>query len=101
MNNNENDLVVYVQCPHCKKGWYGKGMGIKQENGKITEYLIEGMNPTDLCKPLTCLNCGRMYTPVEDSKFDGEVGKWLIKTTSVLKEMNSFVARLLTTCTGK
>lgn len=65
--------VLYVKCPHCHTGWYGEYI-----SHSTTEYegydsipvfeslIIQGLNPTDLCRPIKCLACGREYLPIED-----------------------------------
>ena len=73
MNDN---IVVYTKCPHCHKGWYGKPIG-----GRL--YYIEGLNPTDLTKKVTCLNCHHDYVPADYAVV-----------------MDKFVAERLTTCKG-
>lgn len=68
----EDKEVVYLQCPHCKQGWYGKFLYKelnRDEYGVPTleSFVIQGLAPTDLTKELTCLNCGGKYTPLTNS----------------------------------
>lgn len=70
---NNNERVLYMQCPHCRKGWFGKVKDFKvgyKQNEKTQAYdefvekcVIEGINDTDICQPITCLNCGHEYIP--------------------------------------
>lgn len=107
-----NDTVVYLQCPHCKKGWYGKFLykETHQENEefKLDAYVIQGLAPTDLTKELTCLNCGTKYTPIEDymafkrtpDGIDFKSPIAPVPKDCELHEMTDWVAYLLTTCRG-
>ena len=105
----EDDTVVYIQCPHCKKGWYGKFLGTKShysEDGKhiLDEYMVQGWNPTNLTEPIHCLNCHKDYTVFEkEMVIDWENGEECIVykepcTTAI--RMPEFVAERLTTCVG-
>lgn len=100
-----DNLVVYVQCPHCKKGWYGKFLAIEEhydENGNeiVDKFIIEGLNPTDLTQPIHCMNCHNDYTILkhETHLYNGEV--LLEVNEGVFMVMEDFVARCLTTCKG-
>lgn len=70
--------VLYMMCPHCGKGWFGK---IKHEDKN--QVIIEGITDTDVTKEITCLNCGKKYTPIKTSC-----------------KMWDFVAQALTTVKG-
>lgn len=106
----EDDTVVYIQCPHCKKGWYGKFLGIKShynEDGKriLDEYMIQGWNPTNLTEPIHCLNCHKDYTVFEkemlmDGGSDDECIVHKEPYVTVMK-MAKFVAERFTTCVGQ
>ena len=74
----EDNRVLYMICPHCGKGWYGK-IKYKDENCVI----VEGLTDTDVTKEITCLNCWNKYIPIKDSLV-----------------MWDFVARALTTVKG-
>lgn len=63
--------VIYVGCPHCGKGWYGRFIStstrpLSQDPAiyELESLMIQGMNPTDLTKPIKCLNCGNTYQPI-------------------------------------
>ena len=65
----EDDTVVYVQCPHCGKGWYGKFLEYSDhwtdEGAHILDaFYIQGFNPTNITEPIYCLNCHKWYTPL-------------------------------------
>lgn len=105
----DEDTVVYVQCPHCKKGWYGKFLGVKDhwsEDGKhiLDEYMIQGWNPTNLTEPIHCLNCHKEYTVFNkvlemDFKTGEEYLAFKEPYVTVMR-MPEFVAERLTTCVG-
>ena len=65
--------VIYVQCPHCKKGWYAplikEELGTLQTGGKIEVFTahawVQGINPTDLRSEIECLNCHEHYVPMD------------------------------------
>ena len=106
----DTEDVLYMQCPHCGKGWYGRVKSYELEyfrnaDGSISDevmgpfgnmylknYIVEGLNDTDVTEELTCLNCGGKYTPI--NKIAGPTNG----TTSLMWE---FVAHGLTTVTGK
>lgn len=101
------DTVVYVQCPHCKKGWYGKFLNMdltSHEDGthRVDNYSIQGINPTNLTEPILCLNCHKYYTPLEKETYiDFEDGAEKVSSKGcVVKHMPEFVAERLTTCKG-
>ena len=73
-----NEDVLYMICPHCGKGWFGK---IKYKDDKYI--IVEGLTNTDVAKELTCLNCGQKYHPLN---------------TSIM--MWDFVAKAVTTVKG-
>lgn len=54
--------VLYMMCPHCKTGWFGK---VKYRGNNCV--IVEGLEDTDVTKELTCLACGHRYTPINDS----------------------------------
>lgn len=103
----EDDLVIYVQCPHCKKGWYGKFLGTKShynEDGKhiLDEYIVQGWNPTNLTEPIHCLNCHKDYTVFEKEIIleDGDECIVYKKPYAIVRKMSEFVAERLITCVG-
>lgn len=105
------DGVWYLQCPHCKKGWYGKLVRVTDHYDKdgqkiLDEFVIQGINPTNLTEPIYCLNCHKYYIPLEK-----EYTTWHDPKTSEIIEciqlmdcklyyMDEFVAKRLTTCQG-
>lgn len=93
----DNDKVLYIQCPHCKKGWYAPVLDIQTEtvDGEVivTHCYVQGLAVTDLRTELTCLNCGGKYTAVT-SEGTSSPGMTMMF-------MWDWVARLLTTCRGK
>lgn len=103
------DTVIYVQCPHCKKGWYGKFLGYKEHWNEhdvhiLDEYMIQGWNPTNLTEPIHCLNCHKDYTPLE-KEMTNEMGPYgevecIVYKDCELMQMPEFVAKCLTTCVG-
>lgn len=107
MRIDEDSQVVYIQCPHCKKGWYGKQLSekvsVNEDNHPvIEEFVVEGLAPTDITKPLICLNCGETYQPITHVEFDPNSVDYVVCNhdgTTVLR-MWDFVAYLLTTCKG-
>lgn len=93
--------VIYVKCPHCGTGWYGEFLHTTyKEDGKTLEsYMIQGINPTDISKPIKCLRCGKTYRPIQEGYKD-ENG---LLNVRVLRDfdmaiMDDFVAERLITC---
>lgn len=103
----ENNSVIYIQCPHCKKGWFGRELHVDVDTSvypaKLNQFIIEGLNPTDISKELTCLNCGHTYTPLAGVEFDERDYEWKAQASEGVTVTRTwdFVARLLTTCKGK
>lgn len=54
--------VLYMMCPHCKTGWFGKIKYV--ENNCV---IVEGLEDTDVTKEITCLACGNKYIPIKGS----------------------------------
>ena len=57
--------VIYVQCPNCKRGWYGERIDdftIKTADGSIVD--IQGT-----CH---CFHCNTDYTPVSERMLDDD-----------------------------
>lgn len=109
MRENDNDTVLYIQCPNCKKGWYGKVLDTDIDidyscgDATVNSIMVEGIAPVDVAKELTCLNCGHHYTPVDEVSWDFKNNTWSPYSyinNRVLK-MWEFVARFVTTCKGK
>ena len=106
------DNVVYVQCPHCKKGWFGELISYDVEwdykdSYIVKHFLIQGINPTELTEPIHCLNCHKEYTPLAKTIKPPFKPEWpSIEMFSFqpkdcrVMEMWRFVAELLTTCRG-
>lgn len=106
---DNNDVVLYMQCPHCKKGWYGKVKYyeleyFKDKEGNVCDdvigpfgnmylksYIVEGLNDTDVTKEITCLNCGKPYTVI-NSLTGG--------TDDTTMLMDEFIAKAVTTVKG-
>lgn len=103
----EINNVIYIQCPHCKKGWYGRELHVDVDTGvfpaKLNQYIIEGINPTDISKELMCLNCGHHYTPLAGVEFDEKDYEWKVIPSEGVMAVRTwdFVAQLITTCKGK
>ena len=100
-----DDTVIYVQCPHCKKGWYGKLLDVKDHHdGNIhilDEFTISGINPTNLTEPIYCLNCHKHYTPLsKEIKLNEDGSESIVFKDCRLLKMAEFVAERLTTCQG-
>lgn len=101
--------VLYIQCPHCGKGWYARvkyyelvpytypdGTVCDNIEGPfgnlyLKSYVVEGINETDVTKELTCLNCGEKYVPINSVTGAGSEHDML---------MWEFVAKALTTVKG-
>lgn len=76
-----DERLLYIRCPHCHKGWFTKIIEVIcskcSPNGpvlKIISVIVEGINPTDLMKPIRCLNCGHYYTPIRGGLIDPKHG---------------------------
>lgn len=100
------DKVLYVQCPHCGKGWYGKIKYLEVEiNGviykgsdvpeniisklrdiKVLKCVISGLSDTDVTSEITCLNCHNKYVPYNSPN---------------RMVMDEWIAHKLVTVTGK
>lgn len=105
---NSND-VIYVQCPHCKKGWYAKVLYYELlpytysdgtvcndiigpfGNCYLKSYVVAGMTETDLTKEIQCLNCGNKYTAINP------ISGPALETTGLMWD---FVAQALTRTVG-
>lgn len=104
------DEVIYLQCPHCGTGWYGKFLGMKTHWGEhdkrvIDEYMIQGINPTNLTEPIHCLSCHRNYVPLEKEmthELDPDYGdiECIVFKDCKLMKMSEFVAERLINCKG-
>lgn len=101
-----DDKVVYVGCPHCGAGWYGEILNISMEKVQDTPFIkvnsltIQGMNPTDILKPIMCLNCGRDYTPVSGYMMNVETNQeFWDGTEGRVQLVDRWIAeRIMSTC---
>lgn len=94
----DREEVIYIQCPHCHSGWYGKLLDVNVHEDKLgNQYLdhlvVSGINPTDLTEELECLNCHEHYTPITK-------GKQPNRMNCLIGKMWDFVAERLITCKG-
>ena len=108
IDTSEYDVVVYIQCPHCKHGWYAKPLSLEIEpftkdgvvmddvigplgNQYVKSYIVQGWDKMDLTKETVCLNCGNHYTPIT---MFGE------GATENCMLMDEWVAKCLINCKG-
>lgn len=95
--------VIYIQCPHCKKGWYGYPTDL--------ETVIKTKDGTEvnLLGKLKCFDCQHEYYPLSDELAEnedgltvdlGNNGKVTFKKNTNITKMSEFVANLLMTCKG-
>lgn len=92
--------VIYIQCPHCKKGWYAplikeeKGV-LKSASGEVDEFTahawVDGIHPTDLRSEIHCLNCHKNYIPMD--------AHW--NSIGRVMKMDEWVAHKVTTIVGE
>ena len=96
--------VAYIKCPHCHTGWYGKELDVEiGEDGIVTKFVIEGINPTNIMLPIRCMNCGKYYIPIKEAKVaeDEEGNQWLMirnEDGSRPQYMEDWVADRLINC---
>lgn len=102
------DVVIYVQCPECRRGWYAHILSVDIEpfmncedienyidgplgSYYIKSYVVQGWDKMDLTEPTKCLHCGHEYTPLSATG---------IPATEHMCLMEEWVAERLLNCKG-